>query len=111
MKKRMLSLLMQFAICFLASFLMYLLKPVPVLFDILLYACFPLFSLIGACIVVGRGVNPYAAWLLPPVAETLSGFLASMGYAPGFLSILITAFASLIGAAAGDVINKQGKRR
>ena len=43
-------------------------------------------------------------------SEAAAGFLASMGYSPEFTAILITAFVSLIGAASGDVINKQKKK-
>lgn len=100
----------QFFICFLLSLGMFLLRPVSWLFGILIYAVYPLVSLISAMVIVRKGINPYGAWLLPAVSETLSGLIASMGYAPDILPILISAFLSLIGAATGDVMNKQDKR-
>lgn len=111
MKKLVLMTALQAAVMLAASFLMYLIKPIGILFGICAYGVYPLLSLAGACVLVRKGVNPYAAWFFPAACEAASGFLASMGYAPDFLPVLIAALAAMIGASMGDVMNKQDKRR
>ena len=71
----------------------------------------PLAGAYTAYRVVRAGVNPYLGWILPPLAATAAGFLASLGYAPAAGPVLLTAFFSLAGAAAGDVIQKQRNGR
>lgn len=110
MKKRLLFLLFQFASVFCVSFISYLLRPLPVLYYILIYGFVPLFSAIFSLKLVVKSVNPYLAWILPPVAQSLGGLLAAMGIAPDPLPVMVTAFISLVGAAAGDVINKTNKK-
>lgn len=110
MKKYVLFLFLQFISVFFISFLSFLLRPVSVLYDILVYIFVPLFSSFTSLKIVRKGINPYLTWILPPAAETLAGFLVSLGFGPNPLPVMITAFISLVGSAAGDVLNKQYKK-
>lgn len=110
MKKYIILMVFQFASVFIASFLSFLLRPVSVLFPILIYAFVPLFSSYLSLRLVLKGINPYLSWLLPPIAETLAGFTVTFGIGPDPLPVFITAFVSLIGSAAGDVLNKTSKK-
>ena len=111
MKKYTSIFIAQAALLFFAAFIVYLLRPAGILFAILYYAVFPLMSGYASYKIVRRGINAYLAWILPPVAQSLAGFLASMGFSPDLIGILITAIVSLVASAAGDVKNKQKKRR
>ena len=72
------------------------------------YLILPAAGCLSALLAVRFGLNPYAAWILPPV---LCGLLpwAMVGFPPPFGGVLLCAFLSLIGAAAGDVLQKQKK--
>lgn len=111
-RKRMaLRLAAQGAIVFFLALGAELVRPVRWLH---LAATYGLLSLAGAYTayrVVRAGVNPYVGWILPPLAATAAGFLASLGYAPAAGPVLLTAFFSLAGAAVGDVIQKQRNGR
>lgn len=109
MKKYLLYLLTQFACIFIVSLLSYLIRPIPPIHYICIYALLPLLSCISACRITMKGVNPYLSWLLPPFAQTISGFLSTLGIGQNPLPVFITAFLGLIGGAAGDVINKMKK--
>jgi len=52
------------------------------------------------------GLTCYAAWLLPPVMHTAVPWLV-LGFPPTPISMALCALVSLVGAAAGDVLNKQ----
>ncbi|MBQ6716346.1 MAG: hypothetical protein IJN21_07490 [Clostridia bacterium] len=110
MKKYLLLLLAQFSSVFLLSFIAYLIRPVPVVHEIVIYALVPLFSSVSAGWIVLKGVNPYLAWIFPPIAMTLASFLSTLGIGSSPLPMMITAFVSLIGAAAGDVTIKTRKK-
>ena len=58
-----------------------------------------------------RWLHLAATYGLLPLAATAAGFLASLGYAPAAGPVLLTAFFSLAGAAAGDVVQKQRNGR
>lgn len=110
-KKYLWPLAAQFLACGAVSLAGMLLKPVRWAHAAFLWALIPLTGLWTAYRAVRRGVNPYAGWLLPPAAETFAGLLASMGYAPGAGGVLLTALAAVVGGAAGDVVNRQTRRR
>ena len=110
MKKHIFRLLLQFIFVLSVSLISYLLRPLRVIFTILIYIFIPLFSACTACRIVKKGINPYLAWILPPISETIAGFIISMGIGPDPLPIMITAFISLVGSALGDVINKTLKK-
>lgn len=53
-----------------------------------------------------RGLLNYAAWIAPPVCMALAHWLV-WGYVPDGGCVLVCAFVSLVGAAAGEVMNRQ----
>jgi len=53
-----------------------------------------------------RGLLNYAAWIVPPVCMWLGHWLL-WGYSPAPGPVLLSAFISLVGAAAGEVRNQQ----
>ena len=110
MKKCLLMLLGQFVMVFLLSFIAYMIRPVRGIYSILIYALIPLFSAFSAGFLVTNGINPYASWILPPIAMTAASFLSSFGMGQSPLPMMIASFVSLIGAAAGDVTVKTRKK-
>ena len=110
MRKYFVLLISRFALLFIISFLFYLLKPIALIFPILFYMILPVISSVIGYRMVRKGLNPYLTIILPPIAETCAGFLSSMGIGPDPLPIMITFFVTMIGAAAGDVINKTQKK-
>ena len=75
----------------------------PALHGAMLWGIVPAAGLFTACRAVQRGLNNYLAWIAP--APCLYGAnLLVWGYAPPPGPALLTAFASLVGAAAGQVI-------
>lgn len=112
-KSKALLLCAQGASMFLLALLGHLLSPVRWVSAVLLWIAVPISGAVTACFVTVKGVSPYLAWILPPVMATFAGLIASMGYAPSAGAMLLCAFVSLIGAAAGDVLTrprKGGKR-
>ena len=70
---------------------------------LMLWVAVPLAGLATSCQAVRRGLNNYLAWIVP--APTLYGAnLLVWGYAPPPGPALLTAFMSLVGAAAGQVL-------
>ena len=59
-----------------------------------------------ACLLTQSGLNSYAAWIIPPVIHSVTPLIA-LGYLPAPFSMLLCAFISLVGAAAGDVLSKR----
>ena len=55
-----------------------------------------------------RGLLNYAAWIAPPVCMGLTYFLI-WSYLPQPGPVLLCAFLSLVGAAAGEVLSQQKK--
>lgn len=71
----------------------------------------PLAGLFTSCRAVRRGLNNYAAWV-PPAACLYAAHLLVWGFAPPAGAGLLTAFASLVGAAAGEVlVQREGHNR
>ncbi len=81
----------------------------PILFGIASWAAMPILGLLSACWATRRGLLNYAAWIAPPVCMWLSHYLIWQ-YSPAPGPALLTAFVSLVGAAAGEVLNQQKKR-
>ena len=105
------ALLLQGLLCFALGTAAYLLRPVALLHTALLWIVLPLCGLGTSFAAVRRGVNPYLAWLLPPLMLTLSSVLVTLGYLPGGGIMLLTAFVSLIGSAAGETyFNRRHKK-
>ena len=75
----------------------------------LLWAGVPLAGLFSACQAVRRGLNNYLAWLAPAPCLYAAHMLV-WGFAPSAGAALLAAFASLVGAAAGQVLVERGKR-
>lgn len=110
-KRMLLRFAAQGAIVFLLAFGVELARPLRGLHTVAAYGLLPLAGAYTACRIVRGGVNPYLSWILPPLAATAAGFLVSLGYAPAAGPVLLTALFSLVGAALGDVLQKQGNGR
>lgn len=78
----------------------------PALYDIMLFAIMPLLGAYSAYRAVLRGLLNYAAWIAPP-ACMLFAHTILWGYVPPAGAMLVCAFISLIGAAAGEVKKAQ----
>lgn len=66
----------------------------------------PAAGCISACLATKKGLLNYAAWIAPPLM-LLAGYWIIWGYllTPG--PVLLDAFVSLVGAAAGEVLKRQ----
>lgn len=95
------------AICFLAELGYYVSG---ILHSILNWGIIPLAGAYTACKAVLGGLNNYAAWIAPPVCMVAAGLIL-WGYVPHAGPVLLCAFVSLVGAAAGDVLSKQNNKR
>ena len=74
---------------------------------LMLWVAAPLAGLYTACQAVRRGLNNYLAWI-PPAPCLYGANLLVWGYAPPAGPALLTAFTSLVGAAAGQVLLQRG---
>ena len=77
--------------------------------SVLLRAAIPLLGAVTAARCVLRGLNNYAAWIAPPVC-TAAASLILWGYVPHAGPVLMCAFISLVGAAAGEVLSNERKK-
>lgn len=93
------------------SLTLYLLRAAGTVFDVFIWALIPLLGAVTAYLCVLGGINPYLAWIMPPVGQTIACLIASAGYLPFGGQMLLTAFVSLIGAAAGDTMEHIRKRK
>ena len=75
---------------------------------LMLWVAAPLAGLYTACQAVRRGLNNYLAWI-PPAPCLYGANLLVWGYAPPAGPALLTAFTSLVGAAAGQVLLQRGR--
>ena len=80
------------------------------IYGILSWAGMSLIGLISACRTTRRGLNNYLAWIAPPVCMALTHYLI-WTYPPHPGPILLCAFVSLVGAAAGEVLNQRENQR
>lgn len=81
-----------------------------VLHGILIWGGLSIAGFVSACIATRRGLLNYAAWIMPPVAGALGHYLV-WDYLPGAGPIFLCAFISLVGAATGEVIKRQGTHK
>ena len=81
----------------------------PALYGALLWAGVPLAGLFSSCAAVRRGLNNYLAWIAPP-ACLFAAHYAVCGFSPAAGAALVTALVSLVGAAAGEVIVRRGRK-
>ena len=79
------------------------------LYSACMWALMPLVGFISAYLATVKGLLNYAAWIAPPVAMTLSHMVVWY-YPPATAAILLCAFVSLVGAAAGEVKLQFGKK-
>ena len=63
---------------------------------------------VTACAATRRGLISYAAWILPPLVHSAVPWLC-IGFPPSPGSMLLCAFVSLVGAAAGDVLQRRDR--
>ena len=82
----------------------------PALYAALIWAGVPLAGLFTACRAVRRGLNNYIAWLAPAPC-LYAAHAALWGFAPAAGAGLLTAFLSLVGAAAGQVLNQRDPKK
>ena len=73
---------------------------------IALWGAMPLIGGVCAYRATRRGLLNYAAWLAPPVCMTASHWLL-WSYPPDPGPAMLCAFVSLVGAAAGEVMNRE----
>ena len=70
----------------------------------------PLAGLCSAYIATRQGLNNYLAWIAPPLLAGIL-WLLRWTYLPTPGPVLLTAFCSVVGAAAGEVKNQENSRR
>lgn len=79
------------------------------LHSVLLWGAMPIAGSLSACQAVRRGLNNYLAWIAPAACMFAANHLI-WGYAPSPGAALLTAFTSLVGAAAGEVLNQRNRK-
>lgn len=79
------------------------------LYGACMWGVMPLLGLASACMATRRGLLNYAAWLAPPIGQAL-GHLIVWYYLPDAGPVLLCAFVSLVGAAAGEVLRRAPKK-
>lgn len=70
------------------------------------WAVLPLLGAVSAYRTTRRGLNNYLAWLAPPICTAVGHWLL-WRYLPQPGPVLTCAFVSLVGAAAGEVMNRE----
>lgn len=73
---------------------------------IVMWGCVPVLGLISGYRATRRGLLNYAAWIAPPVCMALANWIC-WGYLPPAGPVLVCALVSLVGAAAGEVMNQR----
>lgn len=81
-----------------------------ILRSVISWALIPLLGAFTAYRCVMRGLNNYAAWIAPPVCMVAAALII-WGYVPHAGPVFVCAFISLVGAAAGEVANKEKQRK
>lgn len=80
----------------------------PALHAAMLWLVVPAAGLVAACRAVLGGLNNYLAWIAPAACLFAANYLL-WGYSPPAGPALLTALASLVGAAAGQVLLQRRK--
>ena len=78
------------------------------IYGIIIWAIVPLLGAVSAYRATRRGLNNYLAWLAPPICTVAVHALVWV-YLPEPGPALLCALVSLIGAAAGEVANRETK--
>ena len=100
----------QIAVMLAVSLLASLARPASeALYSLLTWALVPAAGLLTACAAVRLGLNNYLAWLAPAPCLYAAHY-ALWRFSPSAGAALLTAFLSLVGAAAGDVLNQRRKK-
>lgn len=81
-----------------------------VIYGIMAWIAMPTAGAASAYRATRRGLNNYAAWIAPPICMAAVHWLL-WTYPPGFGPVLLCAFVSLVGAAAGEVMNQRKNKR
>jgi len=81
-----------------------------VAYKICMWAVMPAVGAVSACLATKAGLLNYAAWIAPPLMLIL-GHSLLWAYAPNPGPILVCAFVSLVGAATGEVMKRQGRKK
>ena len=103
--------LVQILIMALAGLLTALTQPTGALiYGIMTWAFMPAVGAVSGYRTTRRGLNNYAAWIAPPVCMAVVHWLL-WTYLPAFGPVLLCAFLSLVGAAAGEVMNQRRNER
>ena len=82
----------------------------PMIYGAMAWVVMPVLGLLSACRATRRGLLNYAAWIAPPLCMWLTHYLI-WSYSPQPGPALLCAFLSLVGAAAGEVLNQQKKEK
>lgn len=102
--------LLQFAAAFVVSGLLSLsLWLGHAAYGVCMWALLPVAGCISAYLATVNGLLNYAAWIAPPVAMALS-HMAVWYYPPEAGPVLLCAFVSLVGAAAGEVVLRTNEK-
>ena len=105
----LLQILVVFAVCTLILVILVPYLPSPANYwalNICMWGIVPALGSYTSFKVTRTGVNNYAAWVAPPLRQGAACILwAGSLLNPGY--VMATALISLVGAAAGDVLNKQ----
>lgn len=70
----------------------------------------PAAGFVSACLATRKGLLNYAAWIAP-MAMMPIGNLMVWGYASGVGPAFLCGFVSLVGAATGEVMNQQKRKK
>jgi hypothetical protein len=80
-------------------------------YGFMMWAALPLTGALTAFYAVRMGLVGFAAFWLPPILETLVHWLIA-GYPPLSVGMPLTAaLLSIVGAAAGEELNRRGKKQ
>ena len=85
--------------------------PDPIMFQrVISWIAIQIAGALSACYAVKTGLGSFFAWIMPPVLYASIPWLI-IGYPPGAGPMLLCALLSIMGAAAGDEMNKKEDKR